>query len=312
MTNDQRPTTNGVDDVHAALCGFHMDFRVAIINDDLAADRRLAARALRQAGLEVHTARNSVEGDALVERLLLGPGVKHVIVITDLHLPNDPAGAGLNGKGAAGVHWALRLRARMEHGTLPRVPLVALTALSEREIHMTALAFGCDAVVPKPATPDLVTRIRQALATAHAENVDAVGAQALLSLLRCRLAETFTPASASAPRLTEQHITRALLAYRRRGLVGLGESELASALLPQVGGLSERGERTYALLVHCLDAVKQLGAAESLTILRGELLDQFGVDQQCAELNISISEYYRRRREAIAVLLDLLTRGTQH
>lgn len=288
-----------------------MDIKVVLINDDLAADRRLAVRALQQAGWETYTARNTVEGDRLAANLLSGCDASHMIIITDLHLPNDPASTASNGRIAAGAHWVLRLRAQMEHGALPRVPLVALTALSEREIHMTALAFGCDAVLSKPITPDLAVRIQQALQDAHAENTDVIGAQALLGLLRCRLSESFTQESISTASLTESHITKALLAYHRRGVVGLGESTLATVLFPRIRGLTDRGERTYMLLTRCLDEIKQLGAVESLSILQGELADQHSRDQQCAELNISISEYYRRRHEAIAVLLDLLTRETQ-
>jgi hypothetical protein len=52
----------------------------------------------------------------------------------------------------------------------------------------------------------------------------------------------------------------------------------------------------------------RLGVNESIAILQGELVGQLSVADQCAALGISRSEYYRRRREATAVLLDLLTR----
>ena len=57
-----------------------------------------------------------------------------------------------------------------------------------------------------------------------------------------------------------------------------------------------------------LDEIMRLGAPESLAILQGELVNQASPAQQCAELGLSLSEYYRRRREATLVLLDLLTR----
>ncbi len=52
----------------------------------------------------------------------------------------------------------------------------------------------------------------------------------------------------------------------------------------------------------------RLGAPESIAILQGELLNQASPTEQAAELGLSLSEYYRRRREATLVLLDLLTR----
>ncbi|HEX9373926.1 MAG TPA: hypothetical protein VF897_23135, partial [Roseiflexaceae bacterium] len=211
-----------------------MDLSAAIIVDDLAADRRLAARALERVGWATHTGRNSTEGDELAARLLCNGAAAQIVIITDLHMPNDPAYSASDRRTAAGAQFALRLRARMELGELPRAPIVALTALTEREIHLTALAFGCDAVLSKPATPDLAMRIEQGLAQARAEDADAVGAGALLRLLRCRLAETIAPypyaveASgdatsplARASGLIEQDITRALLAYHRRGLAAM-------------------------------------------------------------------------------------------
>jgi hypothetical protein len=215
----------------------------------------------------------------------------------------------------------------MERGELPRAPIVALTALTEREIYLTALAFGCDAVLSKPATPDLAMRIEQGLAQARDEDADAVGAGALLRLLRCRLADTIapyaytptrgamggsgdaTPPFARATGLIEQDITRALLAYHRRGLVGLGESALAAHLTPESTGLLQRGERTYTLLTRHLDEIMRLGAPESIAILQGELLNQASPTEQAAELGLSLSEYYRRRRDATLVLLDMLTRS---
>jgi CheY-like chemotaxis protein len=283
-----------------------MNPNIAIIVDDLAADRRLAARALERAGWTAHTARSSVEGDRLVAQLLCDGDAARIVIITDLHMPNDPPFSASDRRTVAGAQFALRLRARMERGELPRAPIIALTALTEREIHLTALAFGCDAVLPKPATPDLVARIEQALAQARTEDGDPVGAGALLRLLRCRLAESTI--RQVVPDLTEQDITKALLAYHRRGLVGLGESTLAAHLALRVAGLLQRGEQTYAMLVRHLDEIMQLGAPESLAILQGELVNHASPAEQCAELGLSLSEYYRRRREATLVLLDLLTR----
>lgn len=284
-----------------------MDIHSAVIVDDVAADRQLAARVLQRAGWIVQTARNTVEGEAQIATLAQLPNAMRTVILTDLHMPRDPAHTGADRSTSAGARWALRLRAQMERSGLPRLPIVALTALTEHEILLTALAFGCDAVVPKPITPDLASRIQQALTEACAEDAEPVGADALLRLLRSRLADVLVGQPAQAPRLTEQEITKALLAYRRRGLVGLGGTVLAAFLAPHAASLVERGERTYAALVQHLDAIMQLGASASLTILQGELVHHCTPEEQCAEFGLSLSEYYRRRREAIAVLRDLLT-----
>ncbi len=89
--------------------------------------------------------------------------------------------------------------------------------------------------------------------------------------------------------------------------MGLGNSSLALALAPHHSSAVQRGEYTYLALHQHLDTIKQLGADESLTILQGELLNLSSPDEVRRGLGISRSEYYRRRNEAMAVLLDLLT-----
>ncbi len=103
-------------------------------------------------------------------------------------------------------------------------------------------------------------------------------------------------------------MTRALLAYHRRGLVGLGDSTLAAALAPHIGGTLRRGEHTYAVLADQLAAVMRLGAHESIAILQGELIEHTSPADQSAAHGISLSEYHRRR-EASGVLVELLTQN---
>jgi hypothetical protein len=146
----------------------------------------------------------------------------------------------------------------------------------------------------------------QGLARAQAEDSDPLGTSALLGLLRCRLAESL-PRSTPPIAITEHDITKALLAYRRYGLVGLGESTLAAYLLPQSSNMLQRGEHTHARLIEYLHEVMQLGASESLLILQQELQRPAAPAEQRAELGLSKSEYYRRRREAMSALLALLT-----
>jgi CheY-like chemotaxis protein len=138
-----------------------MNQRTVLLLDDVAADRQLAARVLRGRGWFVHAARITIEADALLGQIAASP---HPLIVTDLHMPADPTHRS-GGRGiVAGAQWALRVRARMERAALPRLLIVALTALTEHEIHLTALAFGCDAVVPKPITPALPEEIERTLA----------------------------------------------------------------------------------------------------------------------------------------------------
>ena len=279
-----------------------MNQRTVLLLDDVAADRQLAARVLHKHGWIVHGARTTVEADALLVQIA---GSTHPLIVTDLHMPADPAHRNGDRAIVAGAQWALRVRAQMERGMLPRVPIVALTALTEHEIHLTALAFGCDAVVPKPITPALPDQIERALAQVG-DDGDVVGAAALLRLLRHQLAIALQPPPTCAP-ITEQDVTRALLAYHRRGLLGLGDSTLAAALAPHIASTLRRGEHTYAVLVDQLAAVMRLGVHESIAILQGALIEHTSPADQSAALGVSLSEYYRRRREAIAVLVQLLT-----
>jgi CheY-like chemotaxis protein len=283
-----------------------MNQHTVLLLDDVAADRQLAARVLRGRGWIVHGARTTEEADALLAQLAASP---RPLIVTDLHMPADPAHRSGDRAIVAGAQWALRVRAQMERNVLTRVPIVALTALTEHEIHLTALAFGCDAVVPKPITPALGDQIERAL-THMGDDGDPVGAAALLRLLRHRLADALQPPPARAP-ITEQDVTRALLAYHRRGLVGLGDSTLAAALAPHITSTLRRGEHTYAVLVAQLAAVMRLGAHESIAILQGELIEHTSPTDQSAALGVSLSEYYRRRREAIVVLVELLTNKEQ-
>ena len=251
----------------------------ALIIDDLAIDRQLAARALKRVGWTVQLARNSSEGFALLHTLKATNA--DIVIITDLDMPADPL-AYINHAPLAGANFALHLRTRMEQGTLQRVPIVALTALNARETHLTARAFGCDVVLQKPATPDLDQRILQALTAQTADDVP-VGTEALFHLLHIHLVQAQN-AAVPAPHLTTQDITKGLLAHHRHGLVGLGSSTLATILASQLPTAPERGSYVYALLVERLHAVMQLDVLSSLSLLHGELVEVLSPQQQALKL----------------------------
>jgi hypothetical protein len=108
------------------------------------------------------------------------------------------------------------------------------------------------------------------------------------------------------PGLGEAEVKAALLAYRRSGVVGLGASALARALVPQAGSLLARGEAAYTRMMGCLDALAALGAGEAAAILRAELERQLSPSARQRELARSKTAYYRLRRAAIQALVDLL------
>lgn len=275
-----------------------------LVVDDLAADRQLVAYALQKAGWSVRLARNTGEAQQIVREWAVSE-LRPRLVITDLYMPNDPLHT-TNQTGAAGSQFVLGLRAKMERGQLPRWPIVALTALTEQETHLTALAFGCDLVLTKPALPTLAVRIEAGLAQVEDEYAEPVGTNALLTLLRRRLAEAMLPEVAPAAPLLEQDITRALLAYQRQGVVGLGQSALAQYLVLQPSSALQRGEVVYRQLLEYIEEIMQLGVHESARLLLGELRDQLSPAVQSRAIGLSRSEYYRRRREAVRVLLEML------
>ncbi len=281
--------------------------KTAIVVDDLASDRRNASRVLLRRGWQVHLARNSAEGLECIQQVLATHAADEVIVITDLNMPRDPATHAVR-QSTAGANFALQLRTHMEQQRLPRLPIIALTALTEHEVHLTAIAFGCDAVLEKPATPDLPERIAQALERSNTSDSDPVGAAALLRLLRQRLAnETHI---GTEPAFTESDVTRALLCYRRQGLIGLGQSNLAQRLLPLVESALQRGELLYKRLLEHLQAIIEMDVLEALEVLQGEIIEALSPSEQCERLAISSSEYYRRRREAIRVLFEVMSEAS--
>lgn len=275
----------------------------AIVVDDNGSDRKIAARVFQKRGWQVFTARHSVEAQSVLASTLARVPAETVVIITDLNMPSDPAHR-LIQPSSAGANLALQLRTQMEQGRLPRMPIIGLTSLTEREVHLTAIAFGCDAVLEKPATPDLCERIEAALARAQADESDPIGATAMLRLLRQRLIET---AHLDFVQFTEHDLTKALLQYRRQGVVGLGQSKLALSLFPLIESPIKRGEQTHDTLMLHLNAIMQMDVIESLEVLHGELIDDLSPADQADRLAISLSEYYRRRREAIHVLFGVMT-----
>ncbi len=276
-----------------------------ILVDDSPDQLRLLARVLQRASWQVHTAAGSIEGEALAARILAGPDAAQTVILTDLHMPRDPYAAAH--PWAAGAYLALRLRARMEWGELPRAPIVGITSLLEPEICMAALAFGCDAVLEKDPPLSLAARVTAALEEAHCTSTLA-GLDAMLRLARPERAQVPQP----VPLPTVADVNAALLAYRRCGVVGLGASALARMLVPQVESVLQRGEAAYAQIMGCLDELACLGAGEAAAILHSELERQLTPSAQQIQLARSKTAYYRLRRAAIHALVGMLAQRRDH
>ncbi|XSG73256.1 response regulator [Herpetosiphon llansteffanensis] len=273
--------------------------KYCIIVDDLAVDRQLAARYLQAAGYQTSLARSSKQATEQLQQALTIYQPSQMLLLLDLNLPNDPALQQVVASSLAGANLALQLQIQIANGSLPKLAIVALTALSASEIHQTAIAFGCDAVLEKPATPDLAQRIEQALAASSQQAP--IGSQALLNILRLRLLAPTPSAS-----LSEDDLTKALLQLHRQGLVGLGASHLANYLFPQTAGDYQRGLQTQTKIASVIRETMQLNVLETLAILEGEFVHLQAPQAQAEQLHLSKSEYYRRRKDAISQLYHIL------
>jgi hypothetical protein len=197
----------------------------------------------------------------------------------------------------------------MGWGELPRAPIIGLTSLLEPEIRTAALAFGCDAVLEKDPPLSLAARITAALQEARS-TAGLDGLDAMLQLARPeesrRMKGRALAKPPAQPRLTDADITAAMLAYRRYGVIGLGESVLALALVPQAVSVLRRGEAAYMQLMGGLSELAYLGAGEAATILRMELECEATPRQRALERALSRAQYYRHRQRAVGQLRDLL------
>lgn len=281
-----------------------MELNTAIVVDDIESHREGTARLLRRSGWAAHTAHNGASGATLSQQILSVHPPEHVVVITDLHMPWGES----PDDDLAGTHLALWLRVHMDAATLPRVPIVALTALTNPQTLQLARAYGCDAVLEKPATLDLPARIQAALASPFpAPDAEQACTTAVLrAALVARLpALSATGGNQTTPTsLSIADLNAALLAYRRRGAVGLGESRLARYVAPEIPETLRRGEETVTLLREQLELLAQRGET-SAHILLAEL-DPAGVPGR--QLAMSQSTRYRQRQAAGAQLLALLAK----
>ena len=280
-----------------------MKLHTAIVVDDMESHREGTARLLRRSGWATYTAHNGASGAALSQQILAAHPPEQVVVITDLHMPWSESPH----DDLAGTHLALWLRVHMDRATLPRVPIIALTALTDPETLFQARAFGCDAVLEKPATLDLPARIQAALASPN-PSPDPAHTQ-IMAVLRAALVAklpALDPAAHSQTAsisLSIADLNAALLVYRRHGLVGLGESRLARYLAPEIPETLRRGEETAAMLHTRLELLAQRGETSAQTLL-AELNTADAPEQHLA---ISKSTYYRQRQVASTQLLALLT-----
>src|SRR4051794_36029945 len=124
-----------------------MHLTTAVLVDDCPDQLRLLTRVLQRAGWHIYTAADSSTGAALAARILAGPDAAHTVILTDMHMPGDPYAAAH--PWGAGAYLALRLRARMAWGQLPRAPIVGITSVLNPAQREAALMFGCAALLEK-------------------------------------------------------------------------------------------------------------------------------------------------------------------
>jgi CheY-like chemotaxis protein len=101
--------------------------------EDNAVNFRLVQRLLSQAGYDLHWAEEGLRG---VEMALV---LKPALILLDINLP-----------GLSGFEIATKIKHSQE---LSRIPLVALTAKTQKSERETALVAGCDGFIPKPLDP---------------------------------------------------------------------------------------------------------------------------------------------------------------
>jgi CheY-like chemotaxis protein len=108
---------------------------VLIVEDD-AKSAKLASVVLKQAGCEVHVAR-----DATVAASLVFGGLRPAVVLMDLDLP-----------GVTGIELARVLKTL---DTTKDIPIIAITASGGDFTEANARAAGCMGYIRKPIEPDL-------------------------------------------------------------------------------------------------------------------------------------------------------------
>jgi len=106
--------------------------RILCIEDN-AVNWRLVQRLLSQAGYDMHWAEDGLQGYEMALQ------IKPALVLLDINLP-----------GLSGFEVATKFKQNAE---LKAVPLVALTAKTQRSERETALVAGCDGFIPKPLDP---------------------------------------------------------------------------------------------------------------------------------------------------------------
>ncbi len=276
-----------------------MQFNTALIVDDIQAHRDSAARILGHCGWNTYTAPDGARGAVLAQEILTHGPIQQVVILTDLRMPwsafpADPL---------AGTHLALYLRTHMDNNLLPRVPILAFTALPDAETLLMARAFGCDAILEKPATFDLPTRIVDALANSSEASLPPEQ-QAIIATLRAQLVARIPTLATIPATLSSADMNAALLAFRRRGPVGLGASRLAHVLAPTVPGDLLRGEWVAEYLRSQLDRLARQGDP-AIHLLQAEL----GVAREGTHIShcYSKSTYYRQRAVAVNALLECIS-----
>lgn len=279
------------------LHSHYMNLNTAIIVDSIEAHRKATARILRHAGWTTYTTSNDVHCPYFSEEFLASIPDGHGLILIGLGAPK------LNAKGDDFLEapLILHLRHNIDKGNLPKIPIVALISSKASGYALTAQAYGCDAVLETPLTVDLPYRLQTVLhssfGTARQQQMEFV------AILRAKLVDTYHKSAIDSEQLTIADLNTALLAYQRRGAVGLGESKLALSVVPHTPDVIKRGEELAKLLHNHLFSLVQQG-----DIAARILLTELSTPDICVEelFAISKSTYYRHRHRVCMSLLEFL------
>jgi CheY-like chemotaxis protein/signal transduction histidine kinase len=128
------------------------DARRVLCIEDNPVNWHLVQRLLRSAGYDMHWAEDGLQGFRMAQEL------RPDLVLLDINLP-----------GLSGFEVASKFR---QHPELKDIPLVALTAKTQRSDRETALVAGCDGFIPKPIDPVNFVKQVESYLRGHREQLD--------------------------------------------------------------------------------------------------------------------------------------------